>query len=74
MQGLSLDSSLVICYISIRREAIKMSIFKLITKLTDQEALKHLGHEITIVRYGDQNISLECETCSEVLQDWDSSQ
>ena len=47
--------------------------FKKVTRLTLKEARKHIGHEITIAKYGNQNISLECETCSLVLQDWDSS-
>lgn len=46
---------------------------KKITELTLEEAKNHLGHDLTIVKYGEQNISVECETCSQVLQDWDSS-
>jgi hypothetical protein len=32
-----------------------------------KEAKKHLGHKIEIVMYGDENISIECMKCNEVL-------
>ena len=41
------------------------------------DALKqHLGHKIVIVAYGKfsdpDNIAIECETCNEVLADYDA--
>jgi len=42
-----------------------------------QELRKHIGHKIACVCYGDKdtqnpdNIAIECETCNEVLQDYD---
>lgn len=39
------------------------------------DLLEHTGHEIKCVRYGDpdnpENVAIECETCSEVLLDYD---
>lgn len=37
---------------------------------------RHIGHEVTVVCYGKdgedpQNIAIECETCMEVLVDYD---
>lgn len=32
----------------------------------------HVGHEISLVMYGDENISFECENCCEVLVDFNS--
>ena len=35
------------------------------------ELKAHEGHKIVCVSYADQNISLECEDCNEVLLDFD---
>lgn len=32
----------------------------------------HMGHNIEVALYGDQNIAIECVTCNEVLIDFDS--
>jgi hypothetical protein len=31
----------------------------------------HLGHQIEIANYADENVALECVDCSEVLIDYD---
>lgn len=31
----------------------------------------HVGHEIEIVTYADQNLAIECVTCGEVIADID---
>jgi len=37
-----------------------------------QELLAHKGHKIVCVVYGeDENVAIECETCHEVLVDYD---
>ena len=41
-----------------------------------KEARHHIGHNIVCVSYGKkgqvpQNVSIECETCNEVLIDWE---
>lgn len=36
-----------------------------------KEARVHVGHKIACVIYGEQNASIECETCNEVLLDFD---
>ena len=38
-------------------------------KLTKKQLKEHKGHELSLVKYGNQNISLECEDCYEVLCD-----
>lgn len=37
------------------------------------DLIQHVGHKITCVTYGEPavNVALECETCGEVLQDFD---
>lgn len=35
-----------------------------------EELIEHSGHEIVVVTYGEENASLECEDCSEVLMDF----
>lgn len=40
------------------------------------ELIRHYGHNIVVARYTDQNnevanVSIECETCYEVLTDYD---
>jgi hypothetical protein len=35
-----------------------------------QELIHHLGHEISCVTYGQTNVALECETCAEILIDF----
>ena len=32
---------------------------------------RHVGHDIEIVTYGEQNLAIECVTCSEVIADID---
>jgi len=42
--------------------------------MSEYELLKaHVGHRIVCVTYGDQNVSIECEDCFEVLHDVDLS-
>lgn len=38
-----------------------------------KELLAHKGHKIVCVTYGSQeeNVAIECETCNEVLFDYD---
>ena len=38
---------------------------------TFEELRKHIGHKIVVVIYGEENVSCECETCNEVLMDYD---
>ena len=33
------------------------------------ELRTHVGHNIVCVLYGEQNVSIECEDCNEVLYD-----
>ncbi len=42
-------------------------------KITKEQLKAHKGHKINIVTYGNpaQNISLECESCNEVIIDFD---
>ena len=35
---------------------------------------QHLGHEIVCVEYGEQAVSIECETCCMVLLDADKEE
>lgn len=43
--------------------------------MSEFELLKnHVGHEIECVMYGDENISIECMDCSEVLYSIDKSE
>ena len=36
------------------------------------ELKRHVGHKIVCVKYGkDANVALECETCNDVLLDYD---
>lgn len=32
---------------------------------------RHVGHHIEIVKYGNDNLSIECEDCCEVIVDTD---
>jgi len=34
----------------------------------------HVGHKIVCVRYGNQNVAIECEDCCEVLLDFDKGE
>lgn len=37
-----------------------------------KELLWHKGHKIVCITYGwDENVAIECETCNEVLLDFD---
>ena len=33
--------------------------------------LEHVGHNVEIVTYADQNVALECNDCNEVIEDHD---
>jgi hypothetical protein len=35
------------------------------------ELAEHVGHDVGVVLYGDVNAAVECDTCSEVLLDFD---
>jgi hypothetical protein len=35
--------------------------------------LVHAGHKIVCVKHGDVKVAVECETCGEVLMDFDKS-
>ena len=37
------------------------------------DLVTHVGHKIVCVTYGDpaENVAIECETCNEVLMDFD---
>lgn len=39
--------------------------------LTSEKLQQHLAHDVAVVKYGVQNISLECNDCYEVLADTD---
>ena len=36
-----------------------------------RKALPHVGHNIAIVVYGEENVAVECEDCHEVVVDAD---
>jgi hypothetical protein len=39
---------------------------------TYKELKRHIGHKIVCVQYGEgENVAVECETCNEVLLDFD---
>ena len=40
---------------------------------TFKDLSQHVGHDIVCVTYGDpaENVAIECETCNEVLLDFD---
>jgi hypothetical protein len=33
----------------------------------------HVGHAVEVVSYGQDNVAIECNECSEVLVDFDSN-
>jgi len=33
--------------------------------------LEHLGHDVEVATYAEQNVVLECLECSEVIMDYD---
>lgn len=35
-----------------------------------ERLLNHVGHNVEIVTYADENVSLECEDCGEVITDF----
>ena len=37
-----------------------------------EDLLKHKGHKIEVVTYGNENVAIECEDCNEVLLDFDN--
>lgn len=42
------------------------------TATTYAELITHYGHKIVCVKYGNSdNVAIECETCNEVLLDYD---
>ena len=40
---------------------------------TFEDLIRHINHEVVCVTYGDPpiNVAIECETCMEVLLDFD---
>jgi len=36
-----------------------------------EDLILHVGHKIVITTYEDINVAIECETCNEVLLDFD---
>lgn len=36
-----------------------------------EELAEHVGHELEVVKYGDENIVIECLDCSEILVSFD---
>ncbi len=36
-----------------------------------EELEKHVGHKIVCVKYGEQNVSVECVGCNEVILDYE---
>lgn len=39
-----------------------------------QELYYHYGHEITVAMYGQDNVTLECNDCNEILLDFDEGE
>ena len=39
-----------------------------------EELSRHIGHKIVCVGYGNQNVAIECETCNEILLDFDKGE
>jgi hypothetical protein len=39
--------------------------------MDSERLLEHVGHDIRIVTYGKQNVSLECYDCYELIYDKD---
>ena len=39
-----------------------------------KELKQHIGHDIVCVGYGNCNVAIECETCCEVLLDYDKKE
>jgi hypothetical protein len=35
------------------------------------DLMTHLGHKIEVANYANQNVSIECVTCSDVLLDYE---
>lgn len=35
---------------------------------------EHVGHNVVVVMYGEENVSIECEDCSEVLYSVDEDE
>lgn len=38
--------------------------------LNYEELKKHVNHKIICVKYGDENVSIECEECNEIIIDY----
>ena len=36
-----------------------------------KDLIKHIDHEIVIVKYGNVNVTIECEDCCEVIMSFD---
>lgn len=45
--------------------------YKYMSALDYKDLSRHVGHNVQCVQYGKQNVSVECEDCSEVLFDFD---
>ncbi len=43
---------------------------KAAVRLSDM--VMHVGHTLTVAKYGDYNYTIECDDCSEVLADVDA--
>ncbi len=39
-----------------------------------EELKEHLGHKIVCVSYAEQNVSVECEDCNEVIIDYEKGE
>lgn len=40
-----------------------------------QELMRHVGHDIETITYGNHdNVAIECNTCYEVLMDYDKDE
>jgi predicted RNA-binding Zn-ribbon protein involved in translation (DUF1610 family) len=36
-----------------------------------KDVMRHFGHDIVVTNYHNENVAIECETCNEVLLDFD---
>lgn len=37
-----------------------------------KDLIVHSGHEVDVFRYSDSSVSIECNTCNEVLVDYEN--
>jgi hypothetical protein len=53
----------------------QLDLLRLVTMPNPQRLLEHLTHKLRVVYYGDRgepvNVAIECETCYEVILDFD---